>query len=55
MVGASKCSHCHAITPHALREDPDRYREVDQRDQLLAQGDQPRDQYERCIDLELFA
>ena len=52
MVGALKCSHCQAITPHALLADPDRYREVDERDQLLAQGDQPRDQYERCIDLE---
>ncbi|WP_141213957.1 zinc finger domain-containing protein [Mycobacterium marinum] len=52
-VGDLKCSHCQAITTHALLIDPESaYRDSDERKQLLALGDQPRNRYERCEDLQ---
>lgn len=52
-IGQLKCSHCCAITTHALLIDPDAsYRDDDERKQLLALGDRPRDKYERFTDLE---
>lgn len=52
-VGQLKCSHCRDITTHALLIDPDAtYRDSDEREQRLALGDQPRDQYERLLDLD---
>ncbi|OBF86953.1 hypothetical protein A5791_19855 [Mycobacterium sp. 852002-51163_SCH5372311] len=53
MVGRLKCSHCQAITDHALLKDPEcRHRDDDEREQLLALGDPPRGASERGRDLE---
>ncbi|CDM76141.1 zinc finger domain-containing protein [Mycobacterium marinum] len=51
-VGRLKCSHCATITTHALLVDPNSsYRDADEREQLLALGDQPRNRYEQLTDL----
>src|SRR5262249_32800884 len=52
MVGALKCAHCGAITVHALLLDPAGPCNFDEREQALALGDHPRDEYERMTDLE---
>ncbi|MEW5810874.1 MAG: hypothetical protein AB1925_15630 [Actinomycetota bacterium] len=50
-VGELKCSHCAAVTPHALLL-PEQNRHWDEREQQLALGAQPRTEMERMLDLE---